>query len=113
MGSGGLGGKATSGGGISGPQMALGQYTFGEQTVGNKAAFAEMPMSTGATQAQSGAAAQAALKESEMSQADASAVSQFINNQFGQFAGGLGSLLGSIGGGGGGGGSGSGGGGVA
>jgi hypothetical protein len=110
MGSGGVGGKLTSSGGVTGPQAALAQYTFGEQTLGNEQAFSGMPMSTGLTQAQTGAAGQTALTESKQSQADAAALSSFFNNQFNTFAGGLGSILGSLGSGGGGGGGSSGGG---
>jgi hypothetical protein len=93
-----IGSAFTAGGGITGPQRALANYTTAEQMVGNAGAWAGAPMSTMKTQADTGALAAGALQASQMSQADAAAEAQFINNQFNQFAGGLGSLLGGIGG---------------
>ena len=69
----GLGGKVTAGGGISPQQMALSQYGFGENVIGNAAQFAQMPMSTGLTQADIGSGAAAALSEASQSNIDQAA----------------------------------------
>ena len=93
----GLGGKLNSSGGVSPEQMALAQYGFGQQSLGNMQAFAQTPNSTMETQAESGARAKEALTASGMSQTDALAQANFFNQNFGNLAGGLGSILGSIG----------------
>jgi len=108
IGSGGIGQKATSGGGISPEQQALAQYHFGQGAIKSEADFAQIPHSTNVTQAISGARAGAAKEAGQMSQADASAMSNFLNQQVGGLTSGVGSLLGGKSGGGGGGGGGGG-----
>jgi hypothetical protein len=103
--SGNIGGKATQGGGISPEQMALAQYTTGENMVANAQSFSHgMGHSTGQSQANVGALFGGAQQEGNMSNADAAAQAASINQQVGQLTGGLGSLAGKLGSGGGGGG---------
>lgn len=97
-----IGGTLTQGGiAPSGPQTALANYNRGEGTVGAMGTFgANMPESTNLTQAAvAGPAAQQAFTLGQESLADTTAMSNFFNSQFQNFAGGLGSLLGKGGGG--------------
>jgi hypothetical protein len=57
-----------------------------------------MGHSTGATQGWAGANAQQALTASQESQANTAALQALINQNFNQFAGGIGSALGGLGG---------------
>lgn len=98
--------KATAGGGVSPQQMAYAQYTFGENEVKNAQTFAGTPMSTGLTQADAGAFAGEAHDLGRMSDADAKAMSGFIDQQKQQATSGIGSLGSALGGKGGGGGGG-------
>ena len=103
--SGNIGGALTQSGLISPFQQSLARFNLGEGLVGNAQAFAQEPIGTPHTMADIGSVAQAALTQGEISNADAAALSQSINQQFGQLSSGLGSILGKGGGGGGGGGS--------
>jgi hypothetical protein len=100
-------GAALTAGGVppSGPQQALAQYSAGQGTIKGMGEFGpNMPESTNLTQAAvSGPQAQQALTLGQESLVDTTAMSNFFNSQFQNFAGGLGSLLGKPGGGGGGG----------
>lgn len=99
--------QATAGGGVSPQQMAFAQYTFGENETKNAQTFAGTPMSTGLTQADAGAYAGEAHQLGQMSDADAKAMAQFIDQQNAQAKQGLTQgigALGSLAGGGGGGG---------
>ena len=96
IGSGGIGQKLTSSGGISPEQQALAQYHFGQGAVKAESDFAGIPHSTNLTQAISGARAGAAKEAGQMSQADTAAMTQFLNSQFGNLTSGIGSALGSI-----------------
>jgi hypothetical protein len=95
-----IGGKATAGGGVSPQQQALAQYNFGQNEIQNNAQFAQLPLSTMKTQADTGAFANKALQLSQMSDADAKAMAAAINQQvagIGSAIGGLGSALGGSG----------------
>ena len=96
IGTGGVGQKLTAGGGITPEQQALAQYHFGQGAVKAESDFSRIPHSTNLTQAVSGARAGAAKEAGQMSQADAAAMTQFLNTQFGNLTGGLGGALGSI-----------------
>ena len=102
-------GAALTAGGVppSGPQTALANYQRGEDTVRAMGTFGpNMPESTNLTQAAvAGPAAGQAFELGRESLADTTAMTNFFNSQFQNFAGGLGSLLGGKSGGGGGGGS--------
>ena len=106
VGTGGIGQKATAGGGISPEQMALAQYHMGEGAVKAEADFAPIGHSTNVTQAISGARAGAAKEAGQMSQADQAAMTQFLNRETANLTSGIGNILGGISGGGKGGGSG-------
>lgn len=89
----------------TGMQTALNQYTQGEGEVQNAANFAGgMGHSTNETQGATGPLAQAALSQGTDVLKNTAAQSNFLNQSFGNFAGGLGSILGKAGGGGSGGG---------
>lgn len=89
---------ATAGGGITPLQASLAQYTMAQQGIGTNQAFSQgMGDSTGATQGWAGAQAQGALTASQESQANAAALSALINQNFNQFASGIGSGIGGIG----------------
>jgi len=100
IGTGGVGQKATAGGGISPDQQALSQFHFGQGAVDAMSKFAPIAHSTNTTQAVSGARAGAAKEAAQQSQADAAAMQQFINQQTGNLTSGIGSTLGKISGGG-------------
>lgn len=100
IGTGGVGQKATAGGGISPDQQALAQYHFGQGAVKAESDFAPIAHSTNETQAISGARAGAAKEAAQQSQADAAAQQQFINQQTGNLTSGVGSILGKASGGG-------------
>lgn len=101
---GGGGGKGgSSSGGISPEQMALAQYTYGQNVMKNAGDFGTRGMghSTGVTQADAGAAMGEAKQMAEMSQHDTQAMNQFNQQQKGQAStaiGGLGTSLGGSGG---------------
>jgi hypothetical protein len=79
--------------------MSLANYNFGENQVGNAQAFSQMPMSTGATQANVGAEANKAYDIGRMTIADANAMTQFNNqlkSQAGSNVGAIGGLLGGL-----------------
>jgi len=95
--SGGIGAQLTQSGGISPFQQAFADYTFGEGTVKNAGTFSNIPMSTNATQGQTGVFANRALQEAEMSDQDAAAMQAFFNSQAANLTGGLGTLLGGLG----------------
>ena len=92
--SGGVGAQLTQSGGISPEQQAFADYSFGENVVANNQKFSSTPMSTMKTQADTGAYANRALQEAEMSDADAAAMKAFFNAQSQTLFGGLGTLLG-------------------
>ena len=96
VGTGGVGQKATAGGGISPDQQALAQYHFGQGAVKAESDFAQIPHSTNLTQAVSGARAGAAKEAGQMSQADQAAMTQFLNQQTSNLTSGIGGALGSI-----------------
>ena len=102
------GAQATAGGGVSPEQAALAQYHFGQTEEKNASDFsrAGIPMSTMHTQADAGAYAQKAFELSQMSDKDAKAMADAINQQAAQQQQALGgfaeSLGGALGGGGGG-----------
>jgi len=96
IGTGGIGQKATAGGGITPEQMALAQYHFGQGAVKAQGDFAQIPHSTNLTQAVSGARAGAAKEAGQMSQADQAAMTQFLNQQTSNLTSGIGGALGSI-----------------
>jgi len=100
VGTGGVGQKATAGGGISPDQQALAQYHFGQGAVKAESDFAQIPHSTNLTQAVSGARAGGAKEIGQQSQADQAAMQQFINQQTSNLTSGIGSTLGKISGGG-------------
>jgi hypothetical protein len=99
-----IGGLLTqSGVPATGLQQALQQYTAGEGELKNAADFsAGMGHSTNVTQADTGPLAQQALNLGKESLANTSAQQNFLNTSFGNFAGGLGNILGKAGGAGGG-----------
>ena len=96
IGTGGIGQKLTSGGGITPEQQALAQYHMGQGAVKAESDFARIPHSTNLTQAISGARAGGAKEAAQMSQADTAAMTQFLNQQFGNLTGGVGGALGSL-----------------
>lgn len=101
------GAQATAGGGVSPQQAALAQYNFGQNEVAQNALYAQVPDSTMKTQGDAGAFAKKAFELSEMSDKDAKAMADAINQQAQQqmaSLGGLAESLGSVAGGGGGGG---------
>ena len=101
------GAQATAGGGVSPEQTALAQYDFGQAGMKANDEFNKIPLSTNKTQRWGGAYAGQALQLAEMSDADAKALAEQINQQAQQTQAGIGSLaqgLGSLAGGGGGGG---------
>jgi len=100
IGTGGVGQKATAGGGISPDQQALAQYHFGQGAVKSMGDFAQIPHSTNETQAISGARAGGAKEAGQQSQADQAAMTQFLNQQTGNLTSGIGSVLGKAAGGG-------------
>ena len=100
IGTGGVGQKATAGGGISPEQQALSQFHFGQGAVKAESDFAQIPHSTNLTQAIGGARAGAAKEAGQQSQADQAAMTQFINQQTGNLTTGIGSVLGKASGGG-------------
>jgi hypothetical protein len=105
------GAQATAGGGVSPQQAALAQYNFGQNEVFQNQQFAQTPQSTMHTQADAGALAKRAFDLAQMSDKDAKALADAVNQQaqqqqagLGQFAEALGSQAGGGGGGSGGGG---------
>ena len=104
-------GAALVGGGIppSAQQTALSQYNLGQGTLRGMGTFGpNMPESTNLTQAAvSGPEAGFAEQQGSQSLANTSAMTNFLNSQFQNFAGGLGNIVSKIGGGGGGSGGGS------
>ena len=96
-GGGSKGQQATAGGGVSKPQMAYAQYTFGQNELANAQSFSGMPMSTGHTQADAGAFAEQAFQLGQMSDQDAAAMTSFINNQKNQATQGAQSGIGALG----------------
>lgn len=91
LGGGGKGGGGGSGG-ISPEQMALTQYTFGQNALANAQAFSQMPMSTGKTMSDAGAYMQQALQAQQMSQADTSAMNAFNAQNKSSLSSGIGGL---------------------
>lgn len=91
------GAQATQAGGISGPQQAYATYLGNQQKLKAASDFATSGtgISTNETQAANAGNALTAQTAISQSDADAAAMSQFINNQVGQFFGGLGGLLGA------------------
>jgi hypothetical protein len=80
---------------ISGPQMALADWTKGQGDISNAAKFAQgMGASTNLTYADTGPAAGHALETGQESLANTAAMTNFLNTQFQNLAGGLGSILG-------------------
>ena len=104
-----IGGLLTQGGvPATGLQTALNQYTQGQGDVAEAAKFSQgMGHSTNVTQADTGPLANFALQQGQASLANTAAQSNFLNQSFGNLAGGLGGILGKGGGSGGGGGTGS------
>jgi hypothetical protein len=96
VGSGGIGQKLTSGGGITPEQQALAQYHFGQGVIKDDYQFAQMPHSTNLTQAVGGSALGAAKEAGQMSIADAAAQAKFLNQQTANLTSGVGGALGSI-----------------
>ena len=96
IGTGGVGQKATAGGGISPEQQALAQFHYGQGAVKSMADFAPIGHSTNVTQAISGARAGEAKEAGQMSQADQAAMTQFLNRETGALTGGIGGALGSL-----------------
>jgi hypothetical protein len=92
------GAQATAGGGVSPWQQALTQYNFGQNEVAAGNQFAQTPMSTMKTQADTGAFATQAQQLAQMSDQDATAVANAINQQVQQQTAGLGNLAESVGG---------------
>jgi hypothetical protein len=104
-GGGSKGAQATAGGGVSPEQAALAQYNFGQNEIFQNQQFAQTPNSTMKTQGDAGAYAKKALELSEMSDKDAKAMADAINQQAQQQMselGGFAQALGGIAGGGGG-----------
>ena len=97
IGSGGIGQALTSQGIITPEQISLAQYGAGQDTISQMAKFSQIPQSTNLTQAVSGARAGEALQIGQESQADVAAQTKFLNQQFGNLTGGIGSILGSLG----------------
>ena len=103
-GGGSKGAEATKGGGVSPEQAALAQYNFGQNEIAQNALYAQTPNSTMKTQGDAGAFAKKALELSEMSDKDAKAMADAINQQAQQqqqALGGFAQALGGIAGGGG------------
>jgi hypothetical protein len=96
VGTGGIGQKLTSSGGITPEQQALAQYHFGQGAIKAESDFSRIPMSTNLTQAIGGARAGAAQEIGQMSAADAAAQAKFLNQQTGNLTQGVGAGLGSI-----------------
>src|SRR3974390_669110 len=102
MGGGGSkGANATAGGGVSPEQTALAQYDFGQAGQHTNQTFSQIPLSTNKTQAWTGDYGSQAFQLASMSDKDAQAMAQAINQQanqtmqgIGQLASGLGSLAG-------------------
>jgi hypothetical protein len=92
------GGKDTQGG-ISPEQMALTQFTFGENALQNASAFGNTGTgaSTMHTMADAGSYMGQALEAQKLSQADAGAMSQFNQQQKSNLSSGIGGLGSSIG----------------
>ena len=83
----------------TGLQTALNQYTAGEGEVANAAKFSQgLGHSTNVTQADTGPLAGFAESQGQASLANTAAQSNFLNQSFGNFAGGLGNILGKAGG---------------
>jgi hypothetical protein len=94
-----IGGLLTQGGvPATGPQTALNQYQEGEGGIKASADFSGgMGHSTNATQAQTGPIAQFAESQGKDTIANTAAQAAFLNSSFKNFAGGLGSLIPSLG----------------
>lgn len=80
-GKGGGGAEATAGGGVSPQQAALAQYNFGQNEIFQNQQYAQTPQSTMKTQADAGAFAKKAFELSMMSDKDAKAMAESINQQ--------------------------------
>jgi hypothetical protein len=96
VGSGGVGQKNTSEGGITPEQQTLAQYHFGQDATKNAFDFSQIPMSTNLTQKDVGARAAEAKERGTTSISDAAAMAAFENAQTSNFTGGIGSALGSL-----------------
>jgi len=95
------GGNKSDFGGISPEQMALANFTFGQQAIKNASDFsnAGMGMSTGLTQMDSGARMGEALNIGQMSLADTNAMNAFNSQAKANLGSSIGNLGGILGGG--------------
>lgn len=96
-GKGGGGAEATAGGGVSPQQAALAQYNFGQNEIFQNQQYAQTPQSTMKTQADAGNFAKKAFELAAMSDKDAKAMADSINQQQAQQQQALGNLAESAG----------------